>query len=100
MSNYMKDTDTTIPPALTPEEWRRALANEFDRQAMLARSCDPQSGNDHARAALSLYGQSFGFTHEDIETLGRHIDLSRDQYADPKLLSLVDRLAALLPPTR
>lgn len=48
----------------------------------------------HALAALALYGQRFGFTHEDVRRLrGVAEELVRDDLHD-----LADRIEALLPP--
>lgn len=48
----------------------------------------------HALAALALYGQRFGFTHEDVRILR---DLAEELVRDD-LHDLADRIEALLPP--
>src|SRR5690606_30074156 len=48
----------------------------------------------HALAALALYGQRFGFTHEDVRSLR---DLAEELVRDD-LHDLADRIEALLPP--
>jgi hypothetical protein len=72
-------TDTpSIPPALTaaipPEEWTAQLARtpeERRKHLLWARDEADADGylTIHGLAALALYGQPFGFTHEDIAAL-------------------------------
>jgi len=51
-----------------------------------------------ALAALALFGQPFGFTHEDVASVRQASErLSSDPAAAP-LRGLADRLEALLPP--
>lgn len=94
-------------PALTPEEWAGPfpverhdwLAGVKSRgdgslRLYLAVKWTPMDEADslHALAALALHGQPFGFTWEDVDWLeslegcGLHV------------VSLRDRIAALLPP--
>jgi hypothetical protein len=47
----------------------------------------------HALAALALHGQPFGFTWQDVDLLRDAVD-----YLDPRIRTLADRIAALLPP--
>lgn len=82
-----------MKPALTPEQWAdfRARGNDDSYEWPL--------DNDHATAALCLYGQPFGFTREDLTCL-RYVMASLDHHGIPQpcLESLADRIAALLPP--
>lgn len=119
----------TIPPAMTPEEWAAKrisygnglVANEQDCAGygyhvdgdgdlyyeIGYEGCDRTEGIDrrHAMAALALYGQPFGFTHEDVDGLrevaGWLMDINYHD-ADPEgaalCRSLADRIIALLPP--
>ena len=87
-----------IEPALTAEEWRRALANVFEKSRLLAASCDPVKGNDHKRAALSLHDKPFGFTHEDVDLLRALIWPEKPSPLKDHFESLADRIEALLPP--
>jgi hypothetical protein len=95
-----------ITPAMTAEEWRAALRNGFDYMAMLRQACDPIVGNDHRRAALSLYGKSFGFTHEDALRIRGVVKFAQEmsggqasRSALAALTSIAERIEALLPPT-
>jgi hypothetical protein len=71
-------------PALSPEEWNAALngktrhtgdcamfANEHDVTLNFGRQSDEviDSSQRHALAALCLYQQRFGFSHEDVKLL-------------------------------
>jgi hypothetical protein len=84
--------DTTIPPALTPEEWRDWL----DTGQACFRCGDPHA---HGDAAAALYGQPFGFTRADVVTLihfGDTLDVAEG--VRPYFYGLAARIAALLPP--
>lgn len=108
-----------IRPALTPEEWAEGSSGlvEIDRDGWLVvRYPNDEDGyseiildNAHGAAALCLYGQPFGFTWDDVDTLRHeasylHEAANRDakypvvsEYG-ADLESLAARLAALLPP--
>lgn len=98
-------SDETIPPALTPEEWKERTATRgqwhdavevtgFDTIVVVrggAESVFPTPAR-HALAALCLYQQPFGFTQEDVAML-------RSPWTHPdELASLAARISALLPP--
>lgn len=54
----------------------------------------------HSTAALCLHGQPFGFTWEDVGWL-RILELAAvepDSVAERRLLGIIDRIEALLPP--
>lgn len=99
-----------IKPALTPEEWQHWLVwreNSGMLPACLAtqQGVAPSLSEEHGTAALCLYGQPFGFTHEDVTLLNRAVimepyagALTPDPNASAKLFSLIARIAALLPP--
>lgn len=102
--------ESKIQPALTPEEWRYAICGlVWDHD--LAYLSVPDVDNprrplgEHATAAFCLHGQPFGFTWEDVDALRRghaeeHGSGCVASLGDPpcSLLSLADRIAALLPP--
>lgn len=110
----MSDTDTTIRPALTPEAWRlRQYGNHYITRSALFVSSEVDSAilrgaERHAVAALALYGQPFGFTHEDVAELREAVAYYGEHRTGPesdlidasqaRLSRLADRLAALLPP--
>lgn len=54
-----------IQAALTPEEWAEFLSPANKEWAPLAY----HMRGSHAAAATNLYGQPFGFTHEDVRKL-------------------------------
>jgi hypothetical protein len=100
-------TDDT-KPALTWDEWQEAINWKTGRAINLHDGNGP-----HAIAALALYGQPFGFTHDDLQFLR---DMAaywqktggfgpaiggvqyRRQDAVEASTSLAHRIAALLPP--
>ena len=98
---------SAIEPALTPEEWQEELASPTLGQriesAAGGASLDGFAGPlRHALAALALQGQPYGFTREDAdglralaESLLRNLG---DKVPVAPLLSLADRIEALLPP--
>lgn len=110
--------ETTIPPAMTPEEWARcgfdhsALNAERFRDLFLGRPTGnlgvrikhdlwatetPQEC--HTLAALCLYGQPFGFTQEEVTALRESAEDDHAAYEHHATLrSLAAKLAALLPP--
>lgn len=56
----------------------------------------------HGVAAVLLYRQAFGFTHDDVQLLRKLVkDLTSSDFTQArslKLKALADRIAALLPP--
>lgn len=95
----------TIEPALTPEEWAKMLrAGGPARYDSVFEFASPEVF--HYLAALALHGQSFGFTHADVDLLRRSCaDKEVNACAfvmDPEgtdaLQELADRIEALLPP--
>jgi hypothetical protein len=123
-------SDPTVQPALTPEEWKapnvirgstraglskgqreqqELIIDNPSRPGSVSFHSDPQER--HALAALALYGQTFGFTREDVEMLreeaddvvkeafeaGERVAASRNPRA-LSILALADRISALLPP--
>lgn len=108
----MSDTTTEIRPALSPEEWTRALELEGWIPLPANESSELYS-RPHRMAALALYGQPFGFTHDDVTAIR---ELLEDYVGDDegprgeswqsdellalmaKVRTVADRLAALLPP--
>lgn len=114
--------ETTIPPALTPEEWAHPdMYVERDGFYVYAPrgiigpvvgATDSSGGVglgqiQHAVAALCLYGQPFGFTQEDVALLRAAViyepygfcDEPRDIDADAteRLARVTAKVAALLP---
>lgn len=87
--------ETGIKPALTPEEWdsvqNYGLSNPLE--------CE---NYPHAKAALALHEQPFGFTWAHVDTIhgaARHIErISGSSGGVAGLLAVADRIAALLPP--
>lgn len=111
-----------IRPALTPEEWAAGeKVDRFDRwderfvsgDDNAVTACDEVNCVHirtpklrHALAALALHGQPFGFTHADValvrDCVGMEWGLATREQAretERRLLDLVARLAALLPPS-
>lgn len=102
---------SAIKPALTAEEW--AVETMDGLGTRLTWAAKEAGVNDevsrHALAALALYGQPFGFTHEDVELLHRGgeaiVSLAAEGYGDQReanaasdrMGQLADRIAALLP---
>jgi len=125
-----------IQPALTPEEWKeREVESQYgnartsfyvDHKGRIFASDESPGGEDriivlngpddrirHAIAALCLYGQPYGFTHEHLALL-RYLNEGHDLEPDEEsgfidraltrkqadcLALLVEIVAALLPPT-
>jgi hypothetical protein len=109
-----------IKPALTADDWesaqRGAIILPVGQRLPVAEVDTPDEwyGKPHEIAALCLYGQTFGFTREDLRQLRDAID-DLGYYTDegpidegwqsPELLariahleSLANRIEALLPP--
>lgn len=106
-----------LKPALSAEEWKvkdKRLSGETyvvrDAYGDLTVRYDHEmfaivpSELEHALAALALYGQPFGFTWEDVETLRAVIaefpmrDEAEADELGSRLHALANRIAALLPP--
>jgi hypothetical protein len=113
-----------IGPALTPEEWADTAFRKpgpggylcIASGSFVVFECyDPpmlEGQKRHALAALCLYQQPFGFTHEDIALLRKlneandyaqgdrfgvlDVEITPDETA--RLQSLASRIASLLPP--
>ena len=56
----------TIPPALSPAQWNGVLLQQ-DGLAQLREQFGTLPFSTHAIAALLLYEQPFGFTHQDVQ---------------------------------
>lgn len=89
--------DDEIAPALTAYEWSEWLSGEF---AHLLPDHENFEGLErHATAALCLYQQPFGFTHEDVSVLQSVLTrLGEGGKRHARVLSLKKRICALLPP--
>jgi hypothetical protein len=105
-----------IKPALTAEEWRKRLpilhedimagpAYHVQLESRYGEFYPVVQLRDYHRvAALALYGQPFGFTHEDVLRIRGAIDFAREmsgglanEDALARLNNLADRISALLP---
>ena len=101
-----------MKPAMTREEWDRALCHSCQENALastvgmredLAAPGTPDcvAAYNHATAALCLHNQPFGFHREDVANIR---DALIFKYREPdderneQLESLADRIEALLPP--
>lgn len=104
---------TEIPPALSAAEWAGVLARH-DGLAHLREQFATLPFSTHAIAALLLYEQPFGFSHQDVQdeeevseycaVMARHHRETGDQATAAKFAMLGERhreraakLAALLP---
>lgn len=84
----------TIKPALSPEQWKAVEAGK--KGGRYASEDFPP----HGAAASLLYGRPEGFTWDDVDAL-RSLDevFAVAQTGERRqLLSLADRIEALLPP--
>jgi hypothetical protein len=81
-----------ITPALSAEEWANMALSGTRRRT--------DEEIMHASAAIMLYGQPFGFTHEDVTLLRIALQVWPNLTGDgaEAIASLRDRIAALLPP--
>jgi hypothetical protein len=97
-----------IKHALTAEEWEEHLAHP-DMIIQPVRDVRTYSRHDqHQLAAKHLYGQPYGFTHEDVAILrgsatalvpsDLYYPLALRESVAMYLRSLADRISALLPP--
>lgn len=97
-----------IKPALAPQEWAKELAVPASATGRGLQMADDGKTvvveparweRAHAVAALCLYGQPFGFTHDDVRLL-RNAAAEWAMVSPPAIaaLNLADRIAALLPP--
>ena len=90
-----------VRPALTAEEWSSALGWRLDPDSWVSTDCAGGSEveNRHSMAAVCLHNQSFGFTRHDVEVLTYAVgSVYSSMEMSAKLLSLADRIEALLPP--
>lgn len=99
-----------IPPALTSEIWNDLLehgirmttiesaAEGMDLTRTLEEPERDEVARRHACAALCLYDQPFGFTHEDVEVLRFCANALDDDPRGPQLTALAVRISRLLPP--
>ena len=55
-----------IPPALSAEEWNGVLAQQ-EQLAQLREGLLDTPFSSHGVAALMLYGQTFGFSQQDVD---------------------------------
>ena len=101
-----------VRPALTPRQWEDpgrlyplSAYVALDGNLYLYDSEDEQRPEErHTLAAIALYGQPFGFSHEDAESLREAASFLRRVgnsvgWAN-KLDSIADRIQALLPPEK
>jgi hypothetical protein len=109
-----------IKPALTAEEWELRLAGNYSGErgegvpviagGNVAITYDgglaaAPTDDNHAIAAIALYGQEFGFTRADVELL-RYASSGRwetgsveeAEAEEAAMRDLADRIEALLPP--
>ncbi len=85
-----------IKPAMTAEQWENSPSPGL---GALPDEKDEYYDFPHAVAAQALYGQSFGFTREDVEEMETAINgISLDGMDADPLRSIRDRILALLPP--
>lgn len=95
-----------VQPALTPDQWamREVVLNDALEHGT---PCEP--AELHRIAALCLYGQPYGLTHEDVAAVEwavkeelRHLQITEGTKHGHLILlqleSLAHRIAALLPP--
>ena len=105
-----------IAPALSPAEWAGVLT-PHDGLAHLREQFGTLPFSVHAIAALLLYEQPFGFTHQDVQderevseycaVMAKHHRETGDQVTAAKFALLgtrhaerADKIAALLPPEK
>jgi hypothetical protein len=106
-----------IEPALTPEQWADMQKGRTgplreptgSRPGFVTAHASGKPAGKHGTAALLLYRQPFGFTHEDVLMLQEHAEEMHRAISagsDGEMLSeagvemeqLAERIAALLPP--
>jgi hypothetical protein len=89
-----------IEPALTPQEWEENWKHLPQGVRLPAAPDTPDEwwGTPHRIAALALYGQPFGFTHEDVVLL-RSSSWDVEEGGEA-LRMLASRIKALLPPEK
>lgn len=109
-----------IPSALTAEEWaaKRIVEDSDGKEPYGYGYAELQDGSfvagepggghsagvftsrRRAIAALCLHGQPFGFTQEDVKGLRNIAEAIAEDFEppDPFLLSIANRIVALLPP--
>jgi hypothetical protein len=106
----------SISPALSAAEWAGVLANQKSLEAIREHFMDTPF-SPHALAALLLFGESYGFTAQDVEDerevaaycrmmVKQHLDAGNAETADTfRLLGerhdiRANKIAALLPPSK
>ena len=85
-----------ITPALPPNWWeiaKRRFAEGDGWVVVWSDLTGVKNEYGDVAAALALYGQPFGFTHEDVAALRRI-----EEIAQLEVPGLAERIAALLPP--
>ena len=99
----MSDTPT-IPPALTPEQWKGHRQCGAFVSGSLFRcevgGAEIEDAPRHALAALCLYGQPFGFTpaeEADLTDLLNLVDWDSIEGVRDSLASVLAKVRALLP---
>ena len=97
-------SDDQPPPALTAAQWREWIRGRdfepmlvYERDGTLIVDDRFAAPGRHALAALCLYGQSFGFSQEDVRML-RMYSAMFDGERHGQFASLATRIANLLPP--
>ncbi len=80
-----------IEPAMDTEQWAEYLDPANDWAHIMYKEY-----SDHSAAAVGLYDQPFGFTHEDVAFLRNQDD--PNEYVQEGLHDPADRIEALLPP--
>ena len=90
-----------IKPALTAEEWAGFLGDITTPVGWLEGGCKwsrgEGDGHDGA-AAMLLHDQPFGFTWDDVDMLKMSARTVLGAMEHKALLSIADRIEALLPP--
>lgn len=83
-----------VKAAMSAEEW--AACREYEALPVWVHN---ERGR-HAGAAWALHGQSYGFTHEDVDALEAMADNTpgRGHRRTDFLYDLAARISALLPP--
>lgn len=93
----MTDTDRRTEPAMDAEEWGFLTDDSIEplaprlAQAAVEATLPFHDISRHALAALALYQQPFGFTHDELDELLN---------ADPELPEFWDRLERILAKVR
>ncbi len=117
LEDILDDTASEIKPALTAEEWK-FVSYEYDGSTevlgggwgerehgraneavnLLEGGLGYRPGATHGVAAYLLHDQPFGFTWEDVDMLKMSARTVLGAMEHKALLSIADRIEALLPP--